>query len=55
MLLIENMEIASIAAALGFSSQSYFNYCFKKNTALSPSEYRNMRLEEYFSLDGKIP
>ena len=55
MLLIENMEIASIAAALGFSSQSYFNYCFKKKTALTPSEYRDMRLEEYFSLDGKIP
>lgn len=54
MLLIENMEIASIAAAAGFSSQSYFNYAFKSATGETPSEYRERSLEKYFSYDGKI-
>ncbi len=54
MLLMENMEIASIAAAAGFSSQSYFNYTFKKITGETPSHYREKSLEKYFSYDGKI-
>lgn len=36
-----NMKINSIAAAVGFDSQSYFNQAFRKSTGLSPSEYRS--------------
>ncbi len=54
MLLIENMDIASVAAATGFSSQSYFNYAFKASVGKTPSEYRERSLEKYFSYDGKI-
>lgn len=54
LLLSENVEIASVAAATGFSSQSYFNYAFKRVTGETPSEYRKRSLEKYFSYDGKI-
>ena len=37
-----NMKINSIAAAVGFDSQSYFNQAFRKSTGLSPSEYRSL-------------
>ena len=35
-----SVDYAQIAALCGFTSQSYFNYIFKKNTSVSPSEYR---------------
>ena len=54
LLLAENAEIASIATAVGFSSQSYFNYAFKCAVGQTPSEYRKKSLEKYFSYDGKI-
>ena len=54
MLLVEKTEISSIATALGFASQSYFNYAFKAMTGTTPSEYRERSLEKYFSYDGKI-
>ena len=40
--LLENtdMSIAEIASELGFSSQSYFSQSFKKNTYMTPNEYR---------------
>ena len=40
--LLENtdMSIAEIALELGFSSQSYFSQSFKKNTYMTPNEYR---------------
>ena len=33
-------SIASIASMIGFSSQSYFSQSFKKNTFMTPNEYR---------------
>ena len=35
-----NHSIASIASMIGFSSQSYFSQSFKKNTFMTPNEYR---------------
>ena len=34
------LSIAEIAEKLGFSSQSYFSQAFKKNTLMTPIEYR---------------
>lgn len=31
-----------IAAALGYSSESYFSRCFRKNTGMTPSEYARL-------------
>ncbi|MCI6858113.1 MAG: AraC family transcriptional regulator [Eubacterium sp.] len=35
-----NHSIADIASMIGFSSQSYFSQSFKKNTFMTPNEYR---------------
>ena len=35
-----NFSIAKIAQAIGFSSQSYFSQVFRKETGLSPIQYR---------------
>lgn len=35
-----NHSIAAIASMIGFSSQSYFSQAFKKNTFMTPNEYR---------------
>lgn len=35
-----NDTLASIADSLSFSSQSHFQNCFKKNTGMTPGEYR---------------
>ena len=35
-----NYSIAEIADQIGFSSQSYFSQSFKKNTYMTPNEYR---------------
>ena len=40
-----NHSIASIASMIGFSSQSYFSQSFKKNTFMTPNEYRRAALQ----------
>lgn len=40
-LLNTNMTVSEIAAALSYSDQQYFSYCFKKATGYSPRNYRN--------------
>lgn len=40
LLLHSNMPIAAIAATLGFSSQSHFTVAFKKETDLTPKQFR---------------
>ena len=39
LLIKKNMSIAEIAYAVGFSSQTYFSYIFKKHYGMSPTEY----------------
>ena len=34
------MSLLDIAFQCGFNSQSYFSYCFKKNTGLSPKDFK---------------
>ncbi len=47
-LLITGMtDMNGIAEKCGFSSQSYFNYVFKKETNLTPSAYRRSHIEKY--------
>lgn len=36
-----NMSFSEIAYSIGFSDPKYFGRCFKKETGMSPSEYRN--------------
>lgn len=37
------LTIEEIASAVGISGQTYFSYCFKKSTGISPSEYRQKK------------
>lgn len=47
-LLAQNeLSIADIAYACGFSSQSYFTNIFKQNTLLTPNEFRQVSLVKY--------
>ena len=39
-------NISEIALEVGFSSQSYFTYQFKKRIEISPSEYRQTSREK---------
>lgn len=39
-----SLSIAEISETVGFSSQSYFAQMFKKNTNMSPKQYRDMHL-----------
>ena len=39
LLLISKKTYAEIALVSGFSSQSYFNYIFKREVGMTPSEY----------------
>ena len=40
-------SLISIAEESGFESQSYFCYVFKRETGMTPKEYRKKRLEEF--------
>ncbi|MCL2221129.1 MAG: helix-turn-helix transcriptional regulator [Oscillospiraceae bacterium] len=42
MLAYSEYSCIEIAYYLGFSSQSYYSYIFKKNVGMTPSEYRNI-------------
>lgn len=46
LLITKDDSLAKIAADCGFSSQSYFNYSFKKQTGLSPLKYRKKMLSQ---------
>lgn len=46
LLIATDDSLARIAADCGFSSQSYFNYSFKKRTGLSPLKYRKKMLSQ---------
>jgi len=39
-----NLTIGKTALINGFSSQSYFNQSFKRETGLTPTEYRHKKM-----------
>ena len=43
LLLTSDLSFFEISENCGFSSQAYFNFQFKKETGLTPSEYRSKR------------
>ena len=47
MLVIGNIPLSNIAMECGFSSQSYFNYIFKKETGMTPSAYIRENNDRY--------
>lgn len=40
------MNFSQIAFSVGFSDPKYFTKCFKKETGMTPSEYRQKKQEE---------
>ena len=44
MLMEGEMSMEEVAERCGFSSQSYFNYCFKQQTGQTPLQYRRASL-----------
>ena len=47
LLLVTDLSIGEIAAAVGIPEQAYFSYCFKKCVGISPSEYRSKKGVRY--------
>lgn len=47
LLLTTDMPLVQIASECGFSSQSYFNFVFKRCTGDTPKEYRKLKYSEY--------
>lgn len=47
LLLISGKSCLDIALETGFSSQSYFNYTFKKETGLTPNQYKKQQYSKY--------
>ncbi len=43
MLLCDDSSLFEIAEKCGFQSQSYFQYCFKKENGITPGEFREQR------------
>ncbi len=43
LLLSSSRSIAEVASSTGFSSQSYFSQIFRKNTGMSPLQYRKLK------------
>ena len=54
LLITEKYSMVEIAQQCGFTSQSYFNYVFKRETNQTPSAYRRSVLERYLREDGKF-
>ena len=48
MLLEGELSLDDIAEQCGFSSRSYFNYCFKQRTGQSPGQFRKENLSKLF-------
>ncbi len=49
LLLTTDKPLVDIASECGFSSQSYFNYAFKKAENITPNQYRFSKNSSYFS------
>lgn len=46
-LLLGDKSISEVAYETGFSSQSYFNYVFKKESGMTPCQYRKLMYNKY--------
>ncbi len=49
MLLTTDKNLVDVASECGFSSQSYFNYAFKKAEGITPNQYRYSKNSNYFT------
>ena len=49
MLLTTDKNLVDVASECGFSSQSYFNYTFKKSEGITPNQYRYSKNSDYFT------
>lgn len=49
LLVTTDMSLSQIAAECGFSSQSYFNFAFKRKTNMTPREYAKISNNRYSS------
>jgi AraC-like DNA-binding protein len=47
----ENYSISQICYECGFNNVSYFINCFKKNTGMTPLEYRSGAINEPLAVD----
>lgn len=47
LILTSDLDMLEVAMSSGFSSQSYFNYCFKKKMGISPIKFREKQYEKY--------
>ena len=47
MLALGDIPLSSVAMECGFSSQSYFDFIFKKETGMTPSAYIRANNERY--------
>lgn len=47
LIVTSDLNMMEIAMQSGFSSQSYFNYYFRKKTGLSPVKYKEREFEKY--------
>lgn len=54
LLFAARLDMTKVAERCGFSSQSYFNYVFRRETGETPSAYRRRMFERYFGEDGKF-
>lgn len=54
LLFTARLDMTKVAERCGFSSQSYFNCVFRRETGETPSAYRRRMFERYFGEDGKF-
>ena len=47
LILTKDMDMLEVAMTSGFNSQSYFNYCFKKQNGISPAKFREREFNKY--------
>ncbi len=47
LILTQDMDMLDVAMSSGFNSQSYFNYCFKKQNGMSPAKFREREFNKY--------
>ncbi len=54
LLMTTDMPLVNIAAECGFTSQSYFNYAFRRSEGMTPKNYRSSKNSEYLTNSGNV-